>query len=102
VFVLINLQDTLKLKASAPISETRHEKKLHIPVQFSIEKLDSKSEFDLEDVDKWINGLIQSLSIEVMKKEKTDKEILIQFRYEVLHKFRVLFGCLYFFVIFLK
>ena len=71
-----SFQDSLKLKPSAPISEARHEKKIHTPVRFSIEKIS----FGLEDVFEWMKALIESLAIEIVSQEKTSEEFVIEFR----------------------
>jgi|FrelakmetLWP11LW_1041352.scaffolds.fasta_scaffold175225_1 hypothetical protein len=70
------IQDSLKLKPSAPIAEARHEKKLHTPVQFSIEKIG----FGFEDVCQWMKALIESLEIEIVSQEKASEEFVVTFR----------------------
>jgi len=72
------IQESLKLKPSAPIAEARHEKKLHTPVQFSIEKIGSG--FGFEDVCQWMKALIESLEIEIISQEKTSEEFVVTFR----------------------
>jgi hypothetical protein len=68
------------LKPSAPIAEARHEKKLHTPVQFSIEKIGSGFGFGFEDVCQWMKALIESLEIEIVSQEKTSEEFVVTFR----------------------
>ena len=76
----LKLQDSLKVKASAPISEARHVKKIFTPVRFNIDKLCSKVEFDLNDVLTWIKSLIATLSIDIVGLDVNDEEINVGFR----------------------
>ena len=76
----LKLQDSLKLKASAPICEARHVKKIFTPVRFNIDRLCSKVEFDLNDVLTWIKSLIATLSIDIVGLDVNDEEINVGFR----------------------
>jgi hypothetical protein len=70
----------VKLQPLAPISEARHEKKLHAPVRFRIENLGSKSDFNLDDVNAWMKPLIESLCLEIDSMEVNGDEILFHFK----------------------
>ena len=48
--------------------------------QFFIEKLSSKTEFDLDDILEWMKSLIESLSIQIVELKKSDKEIVLHFK----------------------
>jgi len=78
---LLNIvQDSVKLKSTAPISDARHEKKLHTPIRFRIDKLGGKSEFGLDDVIGWMGSLIESLSMEIVSKEVDRDEAVFEFK----------------------
>ena len=63
----------MKLKPTAPVSEARHERKLHTPVRFRIEKT-------LDDVNEWMKPLIESLALEVESMKVSEQEIVVDFK----------------------